>query len=221
MSGTLVAREMWKSYGPRHVLSGADLLVPGGEITGLIGPNGAGKTTLLRLLCGFLRPSSGTIATDAGDVARSTAPAGLAHFGGGHTVPPGVSAHAWSRDVSGGAWEGDDRRKVRDLSRGTRQMLGLKATLAREGISILILDEPWEGLDPDGARWLNASLLEKSRGGTAVLVSSHRLHELAEICDRFAFLRDGLVTVRTREDVGAPGGPEGLLREFDSRQVTP
>lgn len=200
------------------MLAGTDLVLAGGEITGLIGPNGAGKTTLLRILSGFVRPDAGVVSTESGMLPRGTAPPGLAQFGGGHTIPPRVSARSWARDVSEGAWNDDERRRVRDLSRGTRQMLGLKATLARPRTSILFLDEPWEGLDPNGARWLNASLAERSEKGAAVLVSSHRLHELAEVCHRFAFLHDGVISIRSREEMNSVRGPDGLLEEFDRRR---
>ncbi len=217
MSDLLSARDLWKKYRGHSVLAGADLVLAGGEITGLIGPNGVGKTTLLRLLSGFIRPDAGVVSTESGVLPHGTGPRGLAQFGGGHTIPPRVSARSWARDVSEGAWKGDERRRVRDLSRGTRQILGLEATLARPGTSIVLLDEPWEGLDPNGARWLNAALAERSQKGAAILVSSHRLHELAEVCDRFAFLRDGLVSVRSREEMNTARGPNGLLEEFDRR----
>jgi ABC-2 type transport system ATP-binding protein len=77
------------------------------------------------------------------------------------------------------------------LSRGTRQRVGLESTLAADQGSLFLLDEPWEGLDPDASRWLSDQLSQKKREGAAVVVSSHRIHDLASVCDRCVFLVNG------------------------------
>ena len=218
MTARLEGRGLSRSYGRRRVLQDVDLTLEGGVAVGLIGPNGAGKTTLLRVLSGFLRPDAGRISDASGTLASGTPRRRFAQFGGAHTIPPHVGARSWGALVSLGAWVPDETRRVHDLSRGTRQMLGLRATLARPNVDTMLFDEPWEGLDPDGARWLNAALLERVAAGAAVLVSSHRLHDLAAVCDRYAFLRDGSLRVCSREEIGPVVGGEELMREFDRRK---
>ncbi len=221
MTAVLEARGVAKLYGARPVLSGIDLTLPAARITALIGPNGAGKTTLLRILLGLVRPSSGRVAW-----AESGSPAPLPgtvdHFGGAHTLPPHVKAQTWVHLVSRGEASCDDRRPIRTLSRGSRQLLGLETVLARKGLAAVFLDEPWEGLDPDGSRWLAEALDRRREGGCAFLVSSHRLHDLAGLCDRYAFLVEGRLVVRTAGEItsGRVAG-EDLLREFDRIRCPP
>ncbi|MEP6802443.1 MAG: ATP-binding cassette domain-containing protein [Acidobacteriota bacterium] len=218
MTARLEGRGLSKSYGRRRVLQDVDLTLERGVALGLIGPNGAGKTTLLRVLSGFLRPDAGKVSDVSGILESAMPRRRFAQFGGAHTIPPHVRARSWGILVSLGAWIPGEKRRVRDLSRGTRQMLGLRSTLARPNVDTLLFDEPWEGLDPDGARWLNATLLERVSAGAAVLVSSHRLHDLAAVCDRYAFLRDGSLRVCSREEIGPVVGGDELMREFDKRK---
>jgi ABC-type multidrug transport system ATPase subunit len=190
-----------KRYGDQSVLRDADLFLREGEIVGLIGSNGAGKTTLLRILLGLVRPTAGRVEWHG---AGALPPADrVGHFGGAHTVPPASSARTWARLVSRGHHVPDDRRRVRALSRGSRQLLGLSAELARMEADAFLLDEPWEGLDPDASRWLSAAVRRRRDEGCAFLVSSHRLHDLAGVCDRYAFLLDGRVLVRGAGDIAA------------------
>ena len=81
-----------------------------------------------------------------------------------------------------------DRRRIRVLSHGSKQLLGLRTVLSRHPLQLIVLDEPWEGLDPESSRWLNATLESKRDRGAAVVVSSHRLHDLAGFCDDYLFL---------------------------------
>jgi len=212
----LEAAGLWKSYGSRTVLRDVDFSLARSEIAGLIGPNGAGKTTLLRILLGLVRPTEGRV------VWGPPAPEGefeappRDYFGGAHTLPPHVTAGAWAAVVSRGQASCDDRRPIRALSRGSRQLLGLRAVLARGGLSAVLLDEPWEGLDPDGSRWLAETLERRRREGCAFLVSSHRLHDLAGLCDRYVFLVDGRLVSKTAPEI-ASGRIRGddLLKTFD------
>jgi ABC-2 type transport system ATP-binding protein len=209
----LEARGIGKSYSLRIVLRDVDFALSTGEIVGLIGPNGTGKTTLLRILLGFVEPSRGRVVSFAPSDA-------VEHFGGAHTLPPQVAVRTWARLVSRGEASCDDRRPIRALSRGSRQLLGLSTVLARNCLAAVLLDEPWEGLDPDGARWLSETLLRRKDEGCAFLVSSHRLHDLAGLCERYAFLTEGKIVIRGAGEV-APGRVSGedLLRAFDRIRV--
>ena len=207
----LSVRALGKAYGSRRVLEGLELGLNRGEKLGLIGPNGAGKTTLLRILMGLVRPSSGSVEWET----RSAGQVG--YFGGEQTVPPQVRSDRWARAVSPGSSEPVEARPIKTLSRGSRQMLGLRTILSRTGMSAVLLDEPWEGLDPDGARWLSSRVRELAMSGAACMLSSHRLHDLAGLCERYAFLIDGRLVIRSAEAVASRSVVTGddLLAAFD------
>ncbi len=198
-----------KRYGRRLVLREIDLALGPAETLGLIGPNGVGKTTLLRIALGLVRAS-------AGEVRWSVPREKADHFGGAHTLPPHVRADRWSRLVSGGAFVAESR-PVRELSRGNRQLVGLRSVLASPETECVLLDEPWEGLDPDGARWLSQTIQFRRKQGCAFVLSSHRLHDLAGLCDRYAFLIDGRLRIEAAAGLRAEGPVTGddLLAAFD------
>jgi ABC-type multidrug transport system ATPase subunit len=104
------------------------------------------------------------------------------------TLPPDVTVHRWASLFSV-AYE--DRRRIGQLSRGNRQLLGLRLLLTGSGADVLLLDEPWEGLDPSGSLWLIDTLRRWRDEGAAVLVSSHRIHDLDSVCTRFVMLEAG------------------------------
>jgi ABC-2 type transport system ATP-binding protein len=85
----------------------------------------------------------------------------------------------------------DDRRRIGELSRGNRQLFGLRMVLAGSDADILLLDEPWEGLDPIGSEWLTDTVRRWRDEGAAVVISSHRLHDLDSVCTRFVMLEAG------------------------------
>jgi ABC-2 type transport system ATP-binding protein len=214
VSELLRATDLSKSFGGRLVLRGIGCRLRRAEIAGLIGANGAGKTTLLRILLGFLRASSGRV--EWVGTAGSLPPGTIGHFGGAHTLPARLRARTWVRLVSGGQARCDERRRIAELSRGSRQLLGLSALLARTDLEGVFLDEPWEGLDPDAARWLSETLRRKREEGCAFLVSSHRLHDLAGLCDRYWFLLDGELVFRDAFEIARDiVSGEDLLTTFD------
>ena len=158
-----------------------------GEVLGLIGPNGAGKSTLLRVIAGLIRPAGGRVERQGRTM----------YFGGEATLPGGCRADRWA-----GLFGAMSARKqpFRRLSRGTRQLEGLSAWLWRDDWVLGLLDEPWEGLDPDGTRWLGRELARHRDRGAATVVSSHRLHDVSHVCTSFAFLARGeLRTMRAQE----------------------
>jgi ABC-2 type transport system ATP-binding protein len=196
-----------RRFGGDLALQEVSFAIAPGEVLGIVGPNGAGKTTLLRILAGLLNPSSGSL--------RRHSPCSVRYFGGERTLPPDVSAKRWVGLWSSEAARDTTRRRLGVLSRGTRQQVGLTATLAacREGL--LVLDEPWEGLDPDASRWLSQSLRTHRSMGVAVALSSHRIHDLADVCDRCLFLIDGRLAPVEVQCHGLPDRVAALYAAFD------
>jgi ABC-2 type transport system ATP-binding protein len=205
-------RHVSKRYRGVSALSDVSLTVGAGEILGLIGPNGAGKTTLLRIMAGLLRPAAGTVTSPAGVAGE------LRYFAGEHTLPPGVPTNRWLRLWSAQRARSRPTGRLSTLSRGMRQRVGLEAVLATTDIALLLLDEPWEGLDPDASRWLSAELVTRRTRGAGIIVSSHRIHDLADVCDRCVFLVGGRLaptTVITSEIGAAADRTAALYAAFD------
>ena len=111
----------------------------------------------------------------------------VAYFAGEATLPAFVRASAWGR-LGTGEPVTPDQRPLRALSRGGRQLLGLRTVLSRHALQLIVLDEPWEALDTESSRWLSTTLESKRDRGASVVVSSHRLHDLAGFCDEYLFL---------------------------------
>jgi ABC-2 type transport system ATP-binding protein len=213
MTTRIVARSVSKRFGRHLALDDTTLTVMSGETLGLVGTNGAGKTTLLRILVGLVRPTTGEVVR-----IPPGGPGAIRYFGGEHTLPPNVRGRDWLALWSAPAARSATLRRLGVLSRGTRQRLGLEAVLGADDFSLLLLDEPWEGLDPDASRWLADALVHHRDRGAGILVSSHRIHDLAAVCDRCEFLVRGRLAPQPL--VCAPGAPieertMELLRGFD------
>jgi ABC-2 type transport system ATP-binding protein len=174
-----------KAFGRHQVLNQAWLQIRAGEAVGLIGANGAGKTTLLRIAAGLVRPDAGSVRWSS---MQDDEQARIRYYGGEMTLPPSVAARRWASlfDV-----ETEDRRRIGHLSRGSRQLLGLRVVLSGHEADLVLLDEPWEGLDPDGSAWLTNTVRRWRSGGAAILISSHRLYDLDAVCTRFLLLENG------------------------------
>jgi len=195
-------------FGDVLALDHVDLDVPAGEVHGLVGPNGAGKTTLLGLLLGLAAPDRGELAVNG--VRRSgatTVPDGVAGFLDGPSLYPTLTARqnltALARlracqtarvdealATVGMGELADDR--VRGFSLGMRQRLGLAAALLVEP-RLLVLDEPANGLDPAGRRQVHRVITELAAAGTAVVLSSHHMDDLAALCSEVTLLSAGRV----------------------------
>ena len=185
MKTRLELASVTKAFGRHQVLTQAWLQVRAGEAVGLIGANGAGKTTLLRIAAGLVTPDGGCVRwSSMTDQNRAR----IRYYGGEMTLPPSVPVRRWTTifDVPN-----DDRRRIGELSRGTRQLLGLRVLLAGDEADLVLLDEPWEGLDPEGSAWLTDEVRRWRADGAAVLISSHRLHDLDSVCTRFLLLERG------------------------------
>jgi ABC-2 type transport system ATP-binding protein len=197
-----------KCFGEVVALDGVDLAIEQGEVHGLVGPNGAGKTTLLGLLLGLAHADGGELEVLGQRVGRGEAlPDGVAGFVDGPGLYPALSARqnlaalarlrgdgldgiADALDQVGLTDVADDR--VRGFSLGMRQRLGLAAALLTRP-RVLVLDEPANGLDPAGTRHVHRVLTGLAARGTAVVLSSHRMDDLAAICDAVTLLAAGRV----------------------------
>ena len=202
------ARGIVKSFGEVVALDGVDLDVAPGQVHGLVGPNGAGKTTLLALLLGLAQADGGELEIFGCPVRRTLAlPAGVAGFVDGPGLYPSLTARqnlaALARlrgDGSGGIDDALERvgltdvadDRVRGFSLGMRQRLGLAAALLTTP-RLLVLDEPANGLDPAGTRHVHRVLTELAAGGTAIVLSSHRMDDLAALCSEITLLARGRV----------------------------
>ncbi|MEU7161963.1 ABC transporter ATP-binding protein [Streptomyces chrestomyceticus] len=233
-----------KRYKQTTVVDEVTFRVESGRVTGFLGPNGAGKTTCLRMITGLVAPTSGTATvlgkTFAGleDPARSV---GVAFEGAAH---PGRSGRQHLRLIAAASGIPDERiaealalvglddtaadRKIKGYSLGMCKRLELAAAILGDP-KVLILDEPSNGLDPDGIRWLRELLRSLADEGRAVLLSSHALAEVEQIADSIVVLRrrvlfqgtvaelrarstdgDDALTIRSSDD-------KALARELASR----
>ncbi|MDX6450177.1 MAG: type transport system ATP-binding protein [Gaiellaceae bacterium] len=204
-------RGLVKSYGARNAVDHVDLTVESGDVYGFLGPNGAGKTTTLRMLLGLIHRDAGSIRLfgrdPAGDpIAALTGVAGIIEEPRMYTYLSGRANLELlaALDRSGaGRKEIDevldlvelrDRAgdKVGEYSQGMRQRLGLASSLIRRP-QLLLLDEPANGVDPAGIRFLRGLLQRLGDEGMTILLSSHLLSEVQEVCNRVAVINDGRI----------------------------
>jgi ABC-2 type transport system ATP-binding protein len=195
-----------KRFGDRTVVDGVNLAIPRGSVCGFVGPNGAGKTTTLRMLLGLIRPTSGRGSILGGSL---TDPASYLHKVGALIESPAFYPQLSGRDnlkaltrlgqipaaVIDPALErtgmtaraGD---KYRSYSLGMKQRLGIAAALLPSP-ELLILDEPTNGLDPAGIVEMRGLIRSFADDGITVLVSSHLISEIEQVCDHVVMIRGG------------------------------
>jgi ABC-2 type transport system ATP-binding protein len=226
----VVARALYKRYGAIVAVDGVDLTVERGDVFGYLGPNGAGKTTSLRMLLGLIRPTSGIVELFGRDPLRDGARAldGVAGFVEGPRFYPYLSGRRnlrlladYDGDVSAGLIDevlelvelreraGD---KVGGYSHGMRQRLGIAASLLRRP-KLLLLDEPTTGLDPAGMRDMRQLVRRLAGEGITILLSSHLLAEVEELCNRVAIIQKGRIVYEGRlDELLRSAGTSYLLR---------
>ena len=204
MASGLAVRDIRAEYRRLEVFHGVSFQLAEGQALGVLGPNGAGKTTLLRMLVGLITPRTGEIRVRGLTPRDALSRLGIAYFGGDATLPGAARASGWSQFGAVEHME-QERRRLRTLSRGTRQLLGLKAALLRHPLGLIVLDEPWECLDADAAQWLSVVLRGKRDRGAMVVVSSHRLQGMAGLCDTYLFLLNQHATVVKAHDITRMG----------------
>ncbi|MEE1835008.1 ABC transporter ATP-binding protein [Streptomyces sp. SP17KL33] len=225
-----------KSFGRTHALAGLDLTVATGEVHGFLGPNGAGKSTAIRVLLGLLRADSGAARVlgrdpwaDAVEVHRRIAyvPGDVTlwrNLSGGEVIDlygrlrGGLDARRRADLVE--RFELDPTKKGRTYSKGNRQKVALVAAFASD-VDLLILDEPTSGLDPLMEEVFQRCVREERDRGRTVLLSSHILSEVEELCDRVSIIRKGVTVesgsltdlrhlTRTTVTAELAGPPNGL-----------
>jgi ABC-2 type transport system ATP-binding protein len=209
-SRPVAARGLVKRYGDLVAVDHVDLTVERGDVFGYLGPNGAGKTTSLRMLLGLIRPTEGSAQLFGRDPLEDGAKAldGVAGFVEGPRFYPYLSGMRnlklladYDEPVSRSRIEEvlelvelRDRAKdkVGGYSHGMRQRLGIAAALLRQP-RLLLLDEPTTGLDPAGMRDMRDLVRRLAAEGITIMLSSHLLYEVEELCNRVAIVRKGRV----------------------------
>jgi ABC-2 type transport system ATP-binding protein len=226
----IITKALTKRYGPVLAVDEIELDVRAGDRYGLLGPNGSGKTTLIRLILGLVYATGGQIEVMGHPVPRRLGealrdvgalvegPAAYAHLAGpanlalldaaGAGGPRRTRRRRIAEALDRVGLGAVDDRPVRAYSLGMRQRLGLAAALLRAP-RLLILDEPTNGLDPQGIRENRDVLRELNETGTTLLVSSHLLAEVEQLCTRVGVLDRGRLVLQ--EDMSAVRGPTGRV----------
>ncbi len=231
------ARGLVKRYDDVLAVDRIDLNVRAGDVYGFLGPNGAGKTTTLRMALGLITPSAGSVELFGHDPLREGARAlqGVAGFVEAPRFYPYMTGRKNLELLA--ALDGDDastrieevlevvelaprgKHKVGGYSHGMRQRLGIAAALLRRP-RLLILDEPATGLDPAGMRDMRALIRRLAGEGITVLLSSHQLPEVQELCDRVAIVDRGKVVYEgALADLRRQGGAGYRLRTTDDTRA--
>ena len=232
------ARGLVKRYGAVTAVDRVDLSVDRGDIYGFLGPNGAGKTTTLRMLLALIRRDAGSIRLFGRDPAEDPIAAltGVAGIIEEPRLYPYLSGRAnlellAALDRSGAGRTQIDavleqvelreraKDRVADYSQGMRQRLGIASCLIRRP-RLLLLDEPANGVDPAGIRFLRALLRQLAEQGMTILLSSHLLAEVQEVCNRVAVINLGrIVHEGALVDLAATAAPRYRLRATDAARA--
>jgi ABC-2 type transport system ATP-binding protein len=202
----IVVEGLTKRYADVQAVHDLSFAVRAGAVTGFLGPNGAGKTTALKMIVGLARPTAGRVLLNGSPVASAAPNADVLGVyiepNGAH---PGRSARNHLRSLAALAGlpprrvddvlaivelEHASHRRVGTFSTGMRQRLGLASALLGDP-QILVLDEPLNGLDPQGIRWLRSFLRDRAADGKTVLLSSHILSEAAQTVDDVVVIHKG------------------------------
>jgi ABC-2 type transport system ATP-binding protein len=206
------AQSLTKRFRATTVVDDVSFRCEPGTVTGFLGPNGAGKTTTMRMLCGLSRPDAGHAAVLGGPYRELPNPGRrvgiLLDASAQHAGRRGCEALAVSAQMMGvdarrvqslldlvGLDRAAARKRVRQYSLGMRQRLGIAHALLGEP-EVLILDEPANGLDPSGIRWMRGLLRDYADRGGTVLLSSHLLHEIEVIADDLVVIGNGRIVAQ-------------------------
>jgi ABC-2 type transport system ATP-binding protein len=205
----LEVRGLVKRYGELVAVGGVDLTVEAGDVYGYLGPNGAGKTTSLRMMLGLIRPTEGAVRVFGRDPQETVrALDGVAGFVEAPTFYPyltgrrnlellaafdgGAAASRIDEALDAVELSGRAGDRVGGYSHGMRQRLGIAAALLRDP-KLLLLDEPTTGLDPGGMRDMRRLVQRLASQGITIVLSSHLLAEVEEVCNRVAIVQKGKI----------------------------
>jgi len=205
---TKVYRDFWGRK-KKTALNALDLTINKGEIFGLLGPNGSGKTTTIKLLLGLLFPTAGdalVFGEPAAKVEKNerigylpeesylyrflNAEETLDFYGRLFNIDPDVRKQRAAELIDRVGLSADKKRILKEYSKGMRQRIGLAQALINDP-DLVILDEPTSGLDPLGTRWMKDLILDLRNKGKTILMCSHRLEDVQDVCDRIAILYNG------------------------------
>ncbi|WP_261819338.1 ATP-binding cassette domain-containing protein [Nocardioides sp. OK12] len=231
----LVLEGLGKRFGSVQAVEDLSFTVAPGRVTGFLGPNGSGKTTTLRMLLGLTRPTTGRALVGERPYAELPVPGAVVGAALEPGFHPGRTARghleAWAPQVGAGrarcrevlAMVGLDQsaeRRVGGFSLGMRQRLGLAAALLADP-PVLVLDEPANGLDPEGIKWLRGMLRHLAAEGRTVLVSSHVLGEVQHTVDDVVIIAQGrLVHASPLEGLAALAEPRTYVESPEVERLT-
>lgn len=233
MSEAVSSAGLTKRFGNQLAVDGVELHVPVGSVYGFLGPNGSGKTTTIRMLLGLIFATSGThqlLGEDFDGAAARVLPrvgalvegpafhpylsgqANLARLDAAdRSVSPRTSRTRVTEALERVGLAAAAGKRYRNYSLGMRQRLAIAASLLRPR-ELLVLDEPTNGLDPQGTREVRGLLVELARGGTTVVLSSHLLAEVEQVCTHVGVMHRGrLVAQDTLEALHARGAPRAVV----------
>jgi ABC-2 type transport system ATP-binding protein len=230
------ARQLTKRYGETTAVDGLDFVVKPGTVTGFLGPNGAGKSTTMRMIVGLDAPTAGSVTVNGRPYARHRAP--LQEVGAlleAKSIHPGRSAHNHLRSLA--LTHGIPRRRVDEVidlaglgsvarkragafSLGMGQRLGIAAALLGDPQTVM-LDEPVNGLDPEGVLWIRNLLTTLAEEGRTVFVSSHLMSEMALVADHLIIVGRGrlLADTTVRDLVRRVGGDTVTVKTQDPARL--
>jgi ABC-2 type transport system ATP-binding protein len=233
VAAPIVVEGLTKRYGTVKAVDDLSFAVRTGAVTGFLGPNGAGKTTALKVIVGLARPTAGRAFINGSPVASVAADARML---GVYIEPCGAHPGRSGRDhlrslaalaalprsrvdevLAAVGLEQAAGRRVGKYSTGMRQRLGLASALLGDP-QILVLDEPLNGLDPQGIRWLRTFLRERAAAGKTVLLSSHVLSEAAQTVDDVVVIHKGRLVRQGSIDELAQLGSGGVLVSTPTRE---
>ncbi|NBQ14495.1 MAG: ATP-binding cassette domain-containing protein, partial [Proteobacteria bacterium] len=216
-----------KRFGKTEAVRGMDLVVPEGSLTGFIGPNGAGKSTTIRMIMSIIHPDEGSVEVLGSDAIAAKDRIGylpeerglyrrmrvteflkyMATLKGVPSAGLGARVHAWLERVQ---LAEAARKRCQELSKGQQQKIQFIASVIHDP-DLIILDEPFSGLDPVNARLLNRLIRDLHAQGRTIIFSTHVMHQAEQLCDRIILINRG-------EKILDASMPE-IHRRFDPRTV--
>jgi ABC-2 type transport system ATP-binding protein len=201
--------KLTKDYGKTKVLKSISLEIKKGEVLGFLGPNGAGKTTTLKTIVGLVKPTSGVIKIDGLDSADINSHRSIGYMPEDPYFYEYLSAEEFLKFIADLQQIPNDqpeidkllktvglekvrKQHIREYSKGMRQRLGIAQALVGDP-KILLLDEPLDGLDPIGRQEVKEILLDLKKRGKTILISSHILADIEELCDKVVIINEGKI----------------------------